>query len=99
MPIGRKVLWVTTTNEYITMQNERITLQDARIRAIRSFIWGLFLDVSAFVLVVLTTAFTSIEWTANYWRALGLLLVKTVLQSAVAYTARRLFPPSNAGKL
>lgn len=93
------MVWVTPTNEFLKLQNERITGKDARIRAIRSFMWGLFLDVSAFVIVVLTTAFTSIEWTANYWRALGLLLVKTVLQSATAYIARRLFPPSNAGKL
>jgi hypothetical protein len=90
---------VTPTSDFLKLQNERIVAKDARIRAIRSFMWGLFLDVSAFVLVVLTTAFTSIEWTANYWRALGLLLIKTVLQSAVAYAARRLFPPSNAGKL
>jgi hypothetical protein len=87
------------TSDWLTAQQERIVLKDARIRAIRSFMWGLFLDVSAFVLVILATAFTNIEWTANYWRALGLLLIKTVLQSAVAYTARRLFPPSNAGKL
>ena len=90
---------MSPTSEFLTAQNERITLTDARIRAIRSFMWGLFLDVSAFVLVVLTTAFTSIEWTATYWKALGLLLTKTVLQSATAYVARRLFPPSNAGKL
>ena len=70
--------------------------RDARIRAIRSFMWGLFLDVSAFVITVLVTAFSSIEWTREYWVALGLLLAKTVLQASVAYVARRMFPPSNS---
>lgn len=74
---------------------QRAINRDARVRAVRSFMWGLFLDVSAFVVTVLVTAFTSIEWTSAYWRTLGLLLIKTVLQASVAYVARRLFPPSN----
>ena len=87
------------TSEWIEEQQKRQTFRDARIRAIRSFMWGLFLDVSTFVVTVLITAFTSIEWTKEYWIALAGLLGKTVLQSAVAYVARRLLPPSNAGKL
>lgn len=87
------------TNDWLTAQNKRVEMRDARIRAIRSFMWGLFLDVSAFVVTVLLTAFTSIEWTKEYWIALGGLLAKTVLQAAVAYIARRLLPPSNTSKL
>lgn len=74
---------------------QRAINRDARVRAVRSFMWGLFLDVSAFVITVLVTAFSSIEWTATYWTTLGLLLAKTVLQASVAYAARRMFPPSN----
>lgn len=87
---------MTPTNDYLEAHAKRIELRDARIRAVRSFMWGLFLDVSSFVVVVLVTAFTNIEWTREYWVALGLLLAKTVLQSGVAYLARRLFPPSNS---
>lgn len=70
--------------------------RDARVRAIRSFMWGLLLDVSAFVVTVLVTAFTSIEWTREYWLALAALLAKTILQASVAYAARKLLPPSNS---
>lgn len=73
--------------------------RDARVRAVRSFMWGLFLDVSAFVVTILLTAFTSIVWTKEYWIALAGLLAKTVLQASVAYIARRMFPPSNTSKL
>lgn len=90
---------MTSTSDWLTLQNQRLAQRDARIRAIRSFFAGLFLDVSAFVATILVTAFTSIEWTATYWQALGLMLAKTVLQSAAAYTLRRLVPPSNMQKL
>lgn len=93
------MVWVQPTSEWIDLQNERLTHKDARIRAIRSFMWGLLLDVSAFVVTVLLTAFTNIEWTKEYWIALGGLLAKTILQASVAYIARRLFPPSNVQKL
>ncbi len=93
------MIWVSPTSDWLTIQNERIAQRDARIRAIRSFFTGLFLDVSVFVATVLVTAFTSIEWTKEYWIALGGLLGKTILQSAAAYVLRRLVPPSNTSKL
>jgi hypothetical protein len=67
--------------------------KDARLRAIRSLTWGLFLDVSTAVILVLMTAFTALEWTRQYWVTLGLLLAKSILQAVVAFFARLLIPP------
>ena len=69
------------------------TEADARSRALRSFTWGLMIDVTVAVLLVLSTAFATIEWTREYWIALGLSVAKSVLQAAVAYVARRVVPP------
>jgi hypothetical protein len=70
--------------------------QDARIRATRSFMWGLLIDVTVAVVLVLSTALTTLVWTKEYWVALGLSLAKSVLQAAVAYVARRVLPPPPA---
>lgn len=73
----------------------RAVNRDARIRAVRSFMAGLALDVCVAVVLVLATAFTTIEWTKTYWIALGLTLAKSVLQGIVAFFLRKLVPPSN----
>lgn len=70
-----------------------VTEKDARKRALRSFAWGLGIDVSVAVVLVLATAVNVIEWTRQYWVTLGLTLAKTVIQSGVAYLARKLLPP------
>lgn len=67
--------------------------RDSRERAVRSFLWGLLIDVSAGVIVVLMTMFNAIEWTREYWIVLGLAVAKSTLQGIVAYFARRLLPP------
>jgi hypothetical protein len=69
------------------------TERDARSRALRSFTWGLLIDVTVAVVLVLSTAFTNIEWTREYWVTIGLSVAKSVLQAAVAYVARRVLPP------
>ena len=73
------------------------TESDARVRALRSFAWGLLLDVTVAVVLVLSTAFTTIEWTRQYWVTIGLSVAKSVLQAAVAYVARRVIPPATVG--
>lgn len=70
-----------------------LTNRDARQRAFRSFMWGLLIDVSVALVMLLSTAFDDIIWTGTFWATLGLLSAKTVLQSIVAYLARRLIPP------
>lgn len=66
---------------------------DAKLRAIRAFTWGLLLDITVAVVLILGVAFTAIEWTKEYWIGLGLSLAKSVLQAVVTYIARRVLPP------
>jgi hypothetical protein len=66
---------------------------DARTRALRSFAWGLLIDVTVAVVLVLGVAFTDVQWTKEYWYALGLSVAKSVLQAIVAYVARKVIPP------
>jgi hypothetical protein len=66
---------------------------DARTRGIRSFFWGLLIDVTVAVVLLLSTSLTDLRWTREYWIALGLSLAKSVLQAVVAYAARKLVPP------
>lgn len=73
-------------------------IQSAKLKAFQSFMRGLLVDVSAFVITVLITAFTDIKWTKEYWIALAGLLGKTILQASAAYIARRFYPQSLLGK-
>jgi hypothetical protein len=66
---------------------------DARNRSFRSLIQGLALDVGVAVVLILATAFTSIEWTPQYWKLLGLTLAKSVLQAGASYLMRVLVAP------
>lgn len=68
---------------------------DARNRSFRVLVQGLFLDVATALVLVLALAFTSIEWTPEYWIALGLTASKSVLQSGVAYFMRLLVKPKD----
>ncbi len=70
------------------------TEADAKSRAWRTFAQGLFLDVAAVLAVVLATASTNVEWTVEYWYGIGALAAKTIVQTAVAYVARKVLPPS-----
>ncbi|GLI01033.1 hypothetical protein [Phytohabitans aurantiacus] len=66
---------------------------DARQRGTRAFFFGLFLDVAVAVVLVLSTSLTDLQWTREYWIALGLSAAKSVLQAIVTYLARKLIPP------
>jgi hypothetical protein len=68
-------------------------LQEARAHGVRVFLWGLLVDVSTAIVLILLAAFRDIQWTREYWAALGLMLAKSILQAVVAYLARRLLPP------
>lgn len=66
---------------------------DARERSFRSLVQGLALDVSVAVVLVLATAFTTIEWTPVYWKLLGLTVAKSILQAGASYLMRVLVKP------
>ena len=66
---------------------------DARERSLRSLAQGLALDVAVAVVLVLATAFNTIEWTPDYWKLLGLTVAKSVLQAGASYLMRVLVKP------
>lgn len=68
--------------------------RDARQRAWRTFWQGFLVDVGAAVVAVLVTALVDIQWTEEFWLAVGSLAAKTLIMSAVSYLARRVVPPS-----
>ncbi len=71
--------------------------RDATNRAFRTLAQGLLVDVFAAVAVALTVALAGgIEWTENYWAALGLAVAKSVIVAVVSYVARRAVPPDSA---
>lgn len=68
---------------------------DARQRAWRTFAQGLTVDVvSAVALAALPAlAGSDFAWSRGYWAAVGGLLAKTALTTAVSYVARHVVPP------
>jgi hypothetical protein len=66
---------------------------DAKDRAWRTFIQGLGIDVAVAITLVLVVAFTTIEWTKEYWIALAASLGRTILQTAIAYVMRVFVKP------
>lgn len=79
----------------MTMPGENLVdpKKDARDRAVRTFLWGLLIDVGTAIVVILLPAFSNIEWTKVYWLTLLGLLGKSVLSAVVAYFARFLIKP------
>lgn len=72
------------------------TQTDARNRAWRTLIQGLGIDIAAALVLVLAPALSSVEWTPTFWKALGLIAAKSVLQAVVAFVARKVVPPPGA---
>jgi hypothetical protein len=66
---------------------------DARNRSFRTYVQGFAIDVATALVLVLALAFTNIEWTPEYWVALGLTSAKSVLQAGAAYLMRMLVTP------
>lgn len=66
---------------------------DARNRAWRTLMQGLLIDVAAALVLVLTPALTTVEWTPAFWAGVAALAGKSVLQAVVAFVARKVVPP------
>lgn len=69
---------------------------DAGNRAWRTFVQGLLVDLVVAVSLAVSTSIADVAWTRVYWAGLGLLVVKTVAQSAASYIARHITPPPGA---
>lgn len=78
----------------MTPLNMARMLADAKNRAWRTFVQGLALDVATTLVMLLATTLPGVQWTRTWWLALGGLLAKTAVQTAVAYLARKLVPPA-----
>lgn len=68
---------------------------DARNRGWRTLVMGLAVDVSVALLLAVGPQLigSDFAWTANYWKAIGLLAATTVVKAIVSYAARKLIPP------
>jgi hypothetical protein len=66
---------------------------DAKNRAWRTLLQGLLIDVAAALVLVLTPALTTVEWTPAFWAGVGALAAKSVIQAVVAFVARKVMPP------
>lgn len=69
------------------------TNRDAMNRAVRTFLQGLWVDVSAALAVALAVGLTDVRWTKEYWIAFAVMLGKTVAIAVVSYAYRLLKPP------
>jgi hypothetical protein len=67
--------------------------RDAWVRAVRTFVQGLWVDVLAAVLGALTLALSDVHWTRAWGVALVALLAKTAATAAVSYVYRHIKPP------
>lgn len=66
---------------------------DAWTRARRTLLWALLSTAIATVCAGLLAALPSVEWTGDWWRALGLKLAVDVLTAVCAYVGRFVVPP------
>ena len=66
---------------------------DAKNRAWRTLVQGLGVDVVGAVLALLSTQLVDVRWTRAFWLALGAMVVKTIVQTVVAYISRHLIAP------
>ncbi len=66
---------------------------DAWVRARRTLMWALLSTVLATACAGLLAALPSVEWTADWWRALALKVAVDVLTAVCAYVGRHVVPP------
>jgi hypothetical protein len=72
------------------------TRSDAKTGGLRALAIGLLIDVSVAIILVLAARIGDLEWTAEYWAAIGLSVSRSAVQAAVTYLARTLVPPPPA---
>lgn len=70
--------------------------KDAGERSFRSLMQGLAVDLSITIILALSTAMGTLEWTPTYWKVLGATLAKTLLQAAISYLMRFYVTPKQS---
>ena len=67
---------------------------DAKNRAWRTLLQSLGVDVAAAIVLAVTPLLASIEFTAPYWAAVGLLAARSAITALVSWVARKVVPPT-----
>lgn len=78
----------------VTARGEELTVVDARSRSWRTFVQGLAIDVGFALLSVLALALGDFDFLDGAaWATLGVLVLKTIIQTAISYLARLKIAP------
>lgn len=78
----------------VTSRGEELTVVDARNRSWRTFVQGLAIDLGFALLSVLTLALSDFDFLSGAaWATLGVLVLKTIIQTAISYIARLKITP------
>lgn len=78
----------------VTARGQELTVVDARSRSWRTFVQGLGIDIGFALLSVLALAIGDIDLLDGAaWATLGVLVVKTIIQTAISYLARLKIAP------
>ncbi len=78
----------------VTARGEQLTVVDARNRSWRTFVQGLAIDVGFALLSVLALALGDFDFLDGAaWATLGVLVLKTIIQTAISYLARLKIAP------
>ncbi|WP_418344919.1 hypothetical protein [Rhodococcus pyridinivorans] len=78
----------------VTSRGEELTVVDARNRSWRTFVQGLAIDLGFALLSVLALALSDFDFLSGAaWATLGVLVLKTIIQTAISYIARLKIAP------
>lgn len=81
----------------VTARGEELTVVDARSRSWRTFVQGLAIDIGFALLSVLALALGDFDFLDGAaWATLGVLVLKTIIQTAISYLARLKITPRYA---
>ncbi|MFD0450441.1 hypothetical protein ACFQZK_05675 [Rhodococcus aetherivorans] len=79
----------------VTARGKELTVVDARSRSWRTFVQGLAIDVGFALLSVLALALGDFDFLDGAaWATLGVLVLKTIIQTAISYLARLKIAPA-----
>jgi hypothetical protein len=78
----------------VTARGEELAVVDARNRSWRTFVQGLGIDLGFALLSVLALAISDFDFLDGAaWATLGVLVLKTIIQTAISYIARLKITP------
>ena len=92
--LGKGVPELVPNLTAVTGRGEELAVVDARNRSWRTFVQGLGIDIGFALLSVLALALGDFDFLSGAaWATLGVLVLKTIIQTAISYVARLKFTP------